>query len=88
MCVATAGRHSLLSFLVCCNSQLNNSKSQAKPRIIPNSKFKIPNSSAVPPKTIFAFLMLNTPRSAHNKIFGAKFLSFERAGINGLNTVD
>ena len=22
--------------LVCCNSQLNNSKSQAKPRIIPN----------------------------------------------------
>ena len=32
--------------------------------------------------------MLNTPRSAHNKIFGAKFLSFERAGINGLNTVD
>ena len=66
----------------------NNSKSQAKPRIIPNSKLKIPNSSAVPPKTIFAFLMLNTPRSAHNKIFGAKFLSFERAGINGLNTMD
>ena len=46
--------------LVCCNSQLNNSKSQAKPRIIPNSKFKIPNSSAVPPKTIFAFPTLNT----------------------------
>ena len=66
----------------------NKSKSQAKPRIIPNSKFKIPNSSEVPPKTIFAFLMLNTPRSAHNKIFGAKFLSFERAGINGLNTVN
>ena len=41
----------------------------------------LPNSSAVPPKTIFAFLMLNTPRSAHNKIFGAKFLSFERAAI-------
>ena len=38
----------------------------------------IPNSSAVSPKTIFAFLTLNTPRSAHNKIFGAKFLSFER----------
>ena len=32
-------------------------------------------------KTIFAFLMLNTMTSAHNKIFGAKFLSFERAGI-------
>ena len=29
-------------------------------------------------KTIFAFLMLNTMTSAHNKIFGAKFLSFER----------
>ena len=29
-------------------------------------------------KTIFAFLMLNTAHSAHNKIFGAKFLSFER----------
>ena len=28
-------------------------------------------------KTIFAFLTLNTPRSAHNKIFGAEFLSFE-----------
>ena len=32
-------------------------------------------------KTIFAFLMLNTMTSAHNKIFGAKFLSFERADI-------
>ena len=29
-------------------------------------------------KIIFAFLMLNTMTSAHNKIFGAKFLSFER----------
>ena len=29
-------------------------------------------------KTIFAFLMLNTMTSAHNKIFGAKFLSLER----------
>ena len=28
--------------------------------------------------TIFAFLTLNTTRSAHNKIFGAKFLSFEQ----------
>ena len=27
--------------------------------------------------TIFAFLMLNTISPAHNKIFGAKFLSFE-----------
>ena len=25
-----------------------------------NSEIKIPNSSVVPPKTIFAFLMLNT----------------------------
>ena len=32
----------------------------------------------VPSDTIFAFLTLNTPRSAHNIIFGAKFLSFER----------
>ncbi len=31
------------------------------------------------PKTIFAFLMLNTMSSAHEVIFGAKFLSFERA---------
>ena len=28
--------------------------------------------------TIFAFLMLNTMSPVHNKIFGAKFLSFER----------
>ena len=70
-----------------CNSQLNNSKSQAKPRIIQNSKFKIPNSSALPPKTIFAFLTLNTASSAHNKIFGAKFLSFERLEIMCLYTV-
>ena len=32
--------------------------------------------------------MLNTPRSAHNKIFGAKFLSFERAVIVCWNTAD
>ena len=37
---------------------------------------------------IFAFLTLNTPRSAHNKIFGAKFLSFERAVIVYWNTAD
>ena len=43
-----------------------------------NSEIKIPNSSVVLPKTIFAFLMLNTMSPAHNKIFGAKFLSFER----------
>ena len=46
-----------------------------------NSEIKIPNSSVVLPKTIFAFLMLNTMSPAHNKIFGAKFLSFERAAI-------
>ena len=38
-------------------------------------------------KTIFAFLMLNTAHSAHNKIFGAKFLSFERLGLIYLYTV-
>ena len=37
-------------------------------------------------QTIFAFLTLNTPRSAHNKIFGAKFLSFERVKITNLYT--
>ena len=39
------------------------------------------------PNTIFAFLMLNTMSSAHNKIFGAKFLSFERFEIACLYTV-
>ena len=39
-------------------------------------------------KTIFAFLMLNTMSSAHNKIFGAKFLSFERLELMCLYTVD
>ena len=33
------------------------------------------------PDTIFASLMLNTMSLAHNKIFGAKFSSFERAAI-------
>ena len=28
--------------------------------------------------TIFAFLMLNTMSSAHEEIFGAKFLSYEK----------
>ena len=37
--------------------------------------------------TIFAFLMLNTMSSAHNKIFGAKFSSFERFGLMRLRTV-
>ena len=32
----------------------------------------------MPSDTIFAFLTLNTMSSAHNKIFGAKFSSFER----------
>ena len=36
---------------------------------------------ALPSDTIFAFLTLNTMSPAHNKIFGAKFLSFERATI-------
>ena len=31
--------------------------------------------------------MLNTMSSAHNKIFGAKFLSFERFEITCLHTV-
>ena len=38
-------------------------------------------ADALPSDTIFAFLTLNTMSSAHNKIFGAKFLSFERAAI-------
>ena len=38
-------------------------------------------------KIIFAFLMLNTMSSAHNKIFGAKFLSFERLDTILLYTV-
>ena len=41
----------------------------------------------MPSDTIFAFLMLNTPRPAHDKIFGAKFLSFERLEIICLYTV-
>ena len=36
---------------------------------------------AMPSDTIFAFLTLNTPRSAHKEISGAKFLSFECAAI-------
>ena len=61
----SSGIRGIYVCLVSCNSQLNNSKSQAKPRIIPNSKFKTPNSAALPSDTIFAFLTLNTPRSAH-----------------------
>ena len=38
------------------------------------------------PMTIFVFLMLNTMSPAHNKIFGAKFLSFEQFGITCLYT--
>ena len=41
-----------------------------------------------PSDTIFAFLMLNTMSWAHNKIFGAKFLSFERAAIVCWHTAD
>ena len=35
------------------------------------------HSSVVLPNTIFAFLMLKTMSPTHDKIFGAKFLSFE-----------
>ena len=38
--------------------------------------------------TIFAFLTLKTASSAHNKIFGAKFLSFERLRLICLYTMD
>ena len=31
--------------------------------------------------TIFVFLIVRSASPAHNKIFGAKFLSFERAAI-------
>ena len=48
---------------------------------IQNSKLLIQNSDVLSSDTIFAFLMLNTPRPAHNKIFGAKFVSFERLEI-------
>ena len=49
---------------------------------LPKQELKIPKSSAaVSPKTIFAFLMLDTPRSAHKEILSAKFLSLERAAI-------
>ena len=41
----------------------------------------------MPTDTIFAFLMLNTMSPAHNKILGAKFLSFERLRIMCLYTV-
>ena len=50
-------------------------------------KFLIPNSDALPSDTIFAFLTLNTMSSAHDKIFGAKFSSFERFELMRLRTV-
>ena len=37
--------------------------------------------------TIFAFLTLNTTRSAHNKIFGAKFLSFEQLELTPSHSI-
>lgn len=37
--------------------------------------------------TIFAFLTLNTATWAHNEIYGAKFLSFERATSTSLWSV-
>ena len=58
-------------------------------KALPNTVTSLINSClAVPLKTIFAFLMLNTMSSAHNKIFGAKFLSFERAATMCLHSVD
>ena len=45
------------------------------------------NSDALPSDTIFAFLMLNTMSSAHDKIFGEKFSSFERFELIRLRTV-
>ena len=51
-------------------------------------QFSERSAKSVTSVTIFAFLTLNTPRSAHNKILGAKFSSFERARINGLYTVN
>ena len=50
-------------------------------------KVIIPNSDGLSSDTIFAFLMLNTMSPAHNKILGAKFLSFERLRIMCLYTV-
>ena len=50
-------------------------------------KLIIQNSDALPSDTIFAFLMLNTMSSAHDKIFGAKFSSFERFELMRLRTV-
>ena len=37
--------------------------------------------------TRFASLTLNTPSSAHNKIFGAKFSSFEQFALSRSHTV-
>ncbi|WP_444382299.1 hypothetical protein, partial [Prevotella sp.] len=44
-------------------------------------RYLFPVKYTNPSDTIFAFLMLNTMSPAHNKIFSAKFLSFERAEI-------
>ena len=44
------------------------------------------HSSVVLPNTIFAFLMLKNMSPAHNKIFGAKFLSFEHLETTHSNT--
>ena len=58
-------------------------------KALPNTVTSLINSClAVPLKTIFAFLMLNTMSSAHNKIFGAKFLSFERVATMFCHSVD
>ena len=64
--------------LSCLRSPMMRNASLVAMRYI-QQKHKV--SDGMSSDTIFAFLTLNTPRSAHNKIFGAKFLSFERAAI-------
>ena len=66
---------------VCTAKQRKNSKSELYNQFLFCNRFLLSC-------TIFAFLTLNTPRSAHKEIFGAKFLSFERAAITYLRTVD
>ena len=65
------------SFAVCCG------QSSAY-----DDNTEVEYESETPSDTIFAFLTLNTMSPAHNKIFGAKFLSFERAAIVCWHTAD
>ena len=70
-CVGTAGCHTLLHL---CKSVLSVGDSSAC------------CNKRCCPMTIFVFLMFNTMSPAHNKIFGAKFLSFERFELTRLCT--